>query len=129
VRGGRPAGHATKHQLGVAGQTLIGSHTESFHHPGSKTFDDCIGAFDEREQCFDALGMFQVERNVATSAQHHIPMTTGHVVPDGLHAINPHHFGSHVGEHHRGERARSDTGNFQDSNTAERTCHVLTSSA
>lgn len=123
-----PAGHPTEYQLGIACETLIGPHSESFHYPGAKTLDDRVGTLHECEQCLDTLWMFEIECNVSTSSQHHIPMAACHVVAHGLCTIHSHDFGPHVGEHHRSEGTRTDARNLQDSNAAERTRHMVTSS-
>ena len=56
--------------------------------------------------------MFQVKRNIATPAQHDIPMRARRIVAHCLHAIHSHYFGTHIGKHHCGKWPRPNAGNF-----------------
>ena len=108
-----PTSHSSEHKFFVSRKTNIWSNTESFHHAGSKSFDQSICALDKLQQRFNTIGLFQVDRDIFSSALHHVPIcvATGRIA-HRLHALNAHNLGTHVAEHHRRKRPRPNTGDF-----------------
>src|SRR5207344_926539 len=54
----------------------------------------------------------------------HVPARSiRRAVPDGLRPLDPDDLGAHVGEHHRGERARADPGQLDDADAGQRPGH------
>ncbi len=116
-----PARHTPIHQLGIARQTHIGTESQAFHHTGAQPFDQRISARAEFERNLDIGRLFEVERNGATPAIHHIEACAGGRRQWILcaFAINANHVRAHVCEHHRAKGTRSDAGEFEDGETCE----------
>ena len=122
-----PTGHPTEHQLRVALATHVGSDSEPLHDAGTEPFDQRIGLLDEVEQCGDAVGMFEVDRDVAPTAPQDVGVgSVGSRPADGAGPLDPDDLGAHVGQEHRRERPGADTGDLDDAVAGERTAHDVT---
>ena len=112
-----PAGHAPKHQLGVACQRLCGAQAQALHHAGAKAFYDHIGAGHQLECRRLGAGQLQIQSDRA-------PVSTQHVnkfAADGFaaqilmrySAVNPQNVSPHVRQEHAAKRAGANGFKFQ----------------
>ena len=110
-----PAGHAAEHETRIARHHNVRPEAEPLHHAGAKAFDQRIGASEQVEHLRDRGLVLQVELD-------HLPAAPRHrlQVLFRADAIERHDFRAHVGQHHAGERARADAGEFDDAEAGER---------
>ena len=119
-----PAGHPPVDELRVAGKTLVGTGPEPLHHAGAKPLDQGVGTLDEIEQHADAIGMLEVDGEVAPAAQRHVDVRRVRSRAAGSRRpLDADHLGTHVGEQHRGERAGADAGDLDDAVAGQRPAH------
>ncbi len=110
-----PAGHAAVDELWIAREHDVGTEPEPLHHAGAKAFDQRVGIGEQVEHLRDRRLVLQIELD-------HLAAATGdrfHVL-GRADAIERDDFSTHVGEHHAGERARADAGEFDNAVTGER---------
>ena len=120
VRAGlAPSGHSTEDEFRIALVTHIGADTESLHHARPKTFNQCVGSFDEVEKNRNTFRVFEVEGDALSTPQQHITHRSRRSGFHRLCSIDTNHFGSHIRQHHCGEGAWPNSGNFKDSISAE----------
>ena len=100
-----PARHAPEDESGVAGEALVGPEAQAFHDPRPEPFDERVGLLDESKHSGDAVGVLEVDGNRATPTVQHVARR---VARTGSGTVDAHHVGTHVGQHHGGERARPD---------------------
>ena len=106
-------------------QALVGPDPEALHHTRAEALDERVGRFDQRQQRLDTVGMLQVDRHVAPPAQQHVEVRSVRQWPAyGPGALDADDFGAHVGEQHRGKRARADAGDFDDAVSGQWSSHV-----
>ena len=102
-------------------QALVGADAQPFHHAGPEALDQRVGTLDEIEQRADAVGVLEVDGDVAPAAQHEVG--TG-VAGDGptrdLCPLDADHVGAEIGQQHRRERAGPDAGELDDAVARER---------
>ena len=110
-----PAGHAAVDQLRVAREHDIGAEPEPLHHAGPETLDQRIGAGEQVEHLRDRRLVLQVELDDLAAA-------SGDRLQALLRAdaVERDDLGAHVGQHHAGERAGTDAGEFDDADAGER---------
>ena len=110
-----PAGHAAEYQPRVARHHDIGSEAQPLHHAGAKAFDQRVGIGEEVEYLRDSSLFLQIELD-------HLAAAPGDrlQILVGADTIERHDFGAHVGQHHAGERARADAGEFDDAKAGKR---------
>ena len=119
-----PSGHPAEHELGVAGETHVGADAETLHDAGAETLDQRVGRLDETKQRLDALGALQVESDVAATTEQHVEVRrVGCRAAHGLCPVDADDLCAHVGEHHRGERARADACDLDDAVSGEGSSH------
>ena len=110
-----PAGHAAVDQPRIARQHHVGSEAEPLHHAGTKAFDQRVGVGEQVEHLRDRGLVLEVELDdLAAAPRHRFQVLLG------ADAIERHDLGAHVGQHHAGERARADAGEFDDAEAGER---------
>ena len=111
-----PPGHPPEHQLRVAGEALVGPDAEALHHARPEPLDQRVGALDEVEQRGDAVGVLEVDGDVApaAAARRRRAGVVGRRAAHRLGAVDADDVGAHVGEQHRGERAGPDAGDLDD---------------
>ena len=81
------------------------------------------------EQRGNTVGVLQVERHVAPTAQHHVEVRgLGGGSTNALCTLDADDLGPHVGEQHRRERAGPDAGDLDDAIPSERSRHGRSSS-
>ena len=120
VRAGlAPSGHSTEDEFRIALVTHIGADTESLHHARPKTFNQSVGSFDEVEKNRNTFRVFEVEGDALSTPQQHITYRSRRSGFHRLCSIDTNHFGSHIRQHHCGEGAWPNSGNFKDSISAE----------
>ena len=110
-----PAGHAAEHQPRIARHHHIGSEAQPLHHAGAKAFDQRVGASEQVQHLRDRGLVLQIELDDFPAAPRHRLQ-----ILLRADAIERHDFGAHVGQHHAGERARADAGEFDDAEAGER---------
>ena len=110
-----PAGHAAEHQPRIARHHHVGPEAQPLHHAGAKAFDQRVGASEQVQYLRDCGLVLEVEFDDLSAAPRH-----RFQILLRADAIERHDFGAHVGQHHAGERARADAGEFDDAKTGER---------
>jgi hypothetical protein len=119
-----PSGHPAEDELRVAGQAHVGAGAHALHHPGTEALEEGVGPLDERQQGGHAVGVLQVEGDVAPPPLQDVP--SGGVrrrATDGLRPLDPDDLRAHVGQHHRRERAGADPGQLEDADASQRPGH------
>ena len=120
-----PAGHPAEHQLGVAGEALVGPDAEPLHHARAEALDQRVGVLDEVEQRRRAVGVLEVDGDVAPAAQRDVAVRrVGRRAAHRLGALDADHLGAHVGQQHRRERAGADAGDLDDPIAGEWSGHA-----
>ena len=112
-----PARHAPEDETGVAREALVGTQAETLHHAGPEALDERVGLLDEPEHGGDPVGMLEVDGHRAPAAVQHVARR---VTSTRSRAVDPHHVGAHVGEHHGGEGARPDTRHLDHAEATQR---------
>jgi len=114
-----PPGHAPEHQARVARQAHVGPDPQTLHHTGTEALDQRVGGLHQLQQRLHALGVFQIDGDVATTALQDVEARrVGCRTAHRLAALDANHLGAHVGQHHRRERTGSDSGDLDDSVTS-----------
>lgn len=108
-----PARHPAIDQLGVARRAFGGAEPQPFHHAGAKAFDQNVGLADQIQGARLAAGRLQVgDLDRLAPVQRVGRRPAQRLRPGGL--LGPcqrNHLGTHVGQHHGGQRARPDPSN------------------
>ena len=112
-----PTSNAAEDEARVAGEALVRTEAEPLHDAGTKPLDQRVGLLDEAEQGCDAVGVLEVDRHRAPAAVEHV---ASGIPSGGSRAIDTHDVGAHVGQHHGGERARSDARHLDHADPFER---------
>ena len=99
----------------IAREHDVGAEAEPLHHAGTKAFDQRVGAGEQVEHLRDRGLVLQIELDDLAAAHRHRLQVLARAD-----AIERHDLGAHVGQHHAGERARADAGEFDDAETGER---------
>ena len=118
-----PPRHATENEARIPLETHVGTDTKPLHHARSEPLDEAVGLGDQVEQRRHAIGMLQIEGDVAPPAEHEVRMRTLCVGAHRSGTIDADHVCAEIGEQHRGERARPDACEFDDPVSGERSCH------
>ena len=119
-----PTRHPPVDEARVAVEAHVGADPESFGDAGTEPLDQRVGTGDEVEQGGRAVGMLEVDRDVAPTAQQDVRgRGVGRRPTHRLGALDPDHLGTHVGEQHRRERAGADAGQLDDADAVERAGH------
>ena len=110
-----PAGHAAIDQPRIARLHHVRPEPEPLHHAGPKALDQRIGIGEQVEHLRDRGLVLEVELD-------HLAAAPGHRfhVLFGADAVERHDLRAHVGQHHAGERAGADAGEFDDAEAGER---------
>ena len=120
-----PAGHPPEHQPRVAQQALVRPDAEALHHARTEALDQRVGALDEVEERRGAVGVLQIDGDVAPAAQRDVAVRRfGGWPAHRLGPFDPDHVGAHVGQHHRGERSGADPGNLDDAISGQGSRHA-----
>ena len=86
-----PAGHPPVDEARVAGEALVGPDAEALHHARAEALDERVGALDQVEQRRHAVGVLQVDGDVAPAAQQHVAMRlVGRRPRDRLRPVDAH---------------------------------------
>ena len=110
-----PAGHAAIDQLWIAREHDVRAEAETFHHAGTKTFDQRICAGEQVEDLRDGGLVLQIELDHLAAAHRDRLQVLA-----GADAVERDDLGAHVGEQHAGEGTGTDAGEFDDAETGER---------
>ncbi len=92
--------------------------------PGRKTLDQAVGGAGQVARDRGAFGLLEVDRDGAAAAGEDIEVA-GFAAGRRVRALDADHFGAVVGQHHAGERARADAGDFDDAQAAQRAGHEV----
>ena len=93
-----PASHAAVDQSRVASQALVWAESQSFGHARPKPLDEGVGALDQRQNCFDSVRIFQVDRDgSAASIEYGIFSSAVDADIDRGLTIDADHVGAQVG--------------------------------
>lgn len=115
-----PAGHPAVDQRRVAGQAGVGADTEPLGDAGAQPLDEDVGALGEVEHDLRAPRGLEVDGHRALVAVGDVVGRVDAQTGAGR-AIDAHHVGAEVGEHHRRVRAGADACQFHDPHPGERT--------
>ena len=115
-----PAGHPAVHQFRVALVAHLRSQAKTFHDPGTESLDEAVGLVYEAQHHLDRPRHLEVEGDGSPAAVEDVETIPA---AGGALAIDADDLGSLVCEHHCAERARSDAGDLDDPETAQRSCH------
>jgi hypothetical protein len=120
-----PTGHATVDELWISRETRIRAKAKSLHRSRPESFDQCVGARNEVERDRDILSSFEIQRDRRSSAREHVvARIVRHNTRRHSHcAVDPHHVGAEVGEHHAAKGRGADADHFNNSRSVERTSH------
>ncbi len=113
------AGHAPVDEPRVAREADVGPEAEALHHAGPEPLEQPIGALHEPQHRRDRFGVLQVDGDAAPAAREQITRSSAGC--DARESLDAQHFGAHVGEHQRAERARADAADLHDAHSRERT--------
>jgi hypothetical protein len=114
-----PPGHPAEDEFRVSLHAHLGPYTESLHHARPETLDQRIGLGHEVEECLDAVGILQVEGDIPPISLQHVTHWFGGDPSNRLGSIHSDDFSTHVGQHHRCEWSGSDSGDLDDSVSAQ----------
>ena len=67
-----PAGHASVNELRTAREQHIGAEPQSFHHAGTKSFDDRVRFVGEQKRRGNAVFALEIERDRPPPAKHDV---------------------------------------------------------
>lgn len=113
-----PAGHSRVDQLRIAGEARLRPDAQPLGDAGPEGLDQHIGLLDHRQQRRHVAGLLQVQRHRATIAQQR---RIGRRVGTAARALDAHHLGAHVGEHHAAVGRRAQPGDLDDPHPVQRT--------
>ena len=123
-----PSGHASVHQLRVAAEAHVGAETQPLHHAGPEALDQRVGARHEVEQGGDAVGVLEVDRDVATAAPQHVAVgRVGRRTAHRAGPLDPDDVGAEIGQEHRRERPGPDARQLDHADAGEGPGHDATS--
>ena len=109
-----PAGHASVDEARVPGEADVGPEPQPLGDPRPEPLDERVGLLDQAQDGLHAVGMLQVDGDVASAARvEHEPARPGRAL-DELDPLHPHHLGAHVGQQRARERSRPDPGELDD---------------
>ena len=101
-----PACHAAVDQSGIGTQAFIRAESESFHHSGPKSLDQCVCLFDEAYHDVTTFGLLNVDGDVAPATVHQVEAWISfHAESGGQDPIYSNDVSSHVSQQHRTQRA------------------------
>ena len=104
-----PARHAAVDQPVVPGRQLVGSEPEPLGDAGAEPLDEHVGHVGEVAHRLDTGLGAQVDGDAAAVAVEHVVRVGARLTHDRLGPVDAQYVGPHVGEHHRGERRRTDS--------------------
>ncbi len=119
-----PAGHPAVNELRIVGEQHVGAEPQSLHHAGTEALDQAIGGADEVAHLRYALGRLEIGRDHLAVAVENVAIAgVAHGRAAGC-AFHPDDPGTVIGQHHRGERAGSDSRQFDDRHPCQCSGHV-----
>ncbi len=110
-----PAGHPPVDELRVAGQAVVGPDAESLGHARTEGLEQRVRLLDEAQDELDACGALQIDADRAPPALQHVRRRRlGIATVHTIGAIELDDVCTHVGQHERAERTRSDACDLDD---------------
>ncbi len=104
--------------------TDVWPESEPFGDPRAKSLHETVGRLHQSEDQRHPVGMLEIHRHRPASAVHQVDVgiLVGRI-GGPLEPVDPHDVGAGVGQHHPGERGRSQPGQLDDADSVERPAH------
>ncbi|MNI68220.1 hypothetical protein D3C73_1239010 [compost metagenome] len=115
-----PAGHAAVDEARIVGQQHVGAEAQALHHAGAEAFDQAVGGAGEVADQGGAFGRLQVGLDQTGAAAVQGIARIGR----GAGAVDQHHLGPMIGQHHAAEGGRADAADFNDGQAVESSAHT-----
>ena len=115
-----PPGHAPVDEPRVAFQAHVRPEPETLGDTGTEALDEDVRSLDEVEHELDATRRLEVDGDVGAPAEQDVAIGRRDLQGTASRSVDTDDVGAEIGQHHRGERPRSDAGELDDANTGQR---------
>ena len=115
-----PAGHPAVHQPRVAAPAGVGPDPQPLGHARPEPLDQHVGPGRQPQNDLDPVGVLEVDGDRPAAPVEHVH--PGHGVGDAR-PVDPGDVRPQVGQHHAGERRRTDAGQLDDPDAGQRAGH------
>src|SRR4051794_4550900 len=115
------ARYSTDHDSWIARQAHIGPETQSLEYTGPEPLEQHIALLEQAQHELHALVVLEVDPDGGpTAGEHHATVDVTRRQHRDAGALDAQHIGAEVGEHHRAERHRPESGELDDTQPLKR---------
>jgi hypothetical protein len=120
-----PTGHPADDEFRVARPKHVRTEAQPLQHARAEAFDHDVGLFAEFKRRFDAVRIFQIQRDIGPAARQIVELLIdGAFLPDVRGAINAQDVRAHVRQQHAAMGSWPNAGELNNLHTLKRS-HIL----